>query len=747
MRFHPFKTLLFLLLLFSYGQTQAQPFIKEIQAFAYQDSIKPPAKGAILLIGSSSFTKWKDVADWFPDRRIINRGFGGSSIPDLIRYFDRIVTPYDPIQVVIYCGENDVASSTSITADTVLHRFETLHGMIRKQFPAVKISFVALKPSPVRASFLPTVKATNALIEAFCNKAGNTDYIDVFTPMLNADGSFMEELFVSDRLHMNAKGYAIWKRVMEPFLLKTAPLPVATSKPRRPNIVWLSVEDMSPRLGCYGDKTVPTPNIDRLAKEGVRFTNVFTTAGVCAPSRNAIITGRIQTSNGGHNMRTLMNTYPEKTGLPRSYSAVMPEGVKHLGEYLRAEGYYCTNNAKTDYQFEESPTFWDANGGTAHFRNRGKDQPFFAVFNCNTTHESQVWERSKRPLRVDPKNVKVPPIYPDTDSVRLDIARFYTNISEMDDWVGERMRELEADGLLENTIVMFWSDHGDGLPYVKREITDRGLRVPLVVRFPKGQQKEGAVSNRMITSLDFAPTVLSLAGIPKPANMQGKALFGIHADPVPHSYVFAARDRMDSEYDRVRSVHDGRYQYVYNFHPELPRYMNMEYRKQQTSMRDILRMKDAGKLNEVQMRWFEAKGTAEELYDVLKDPYQLNDLSKNPAFAATLERFRNVFKEWQSNVTDMGAIQEKEMIRKMWNGASAPPVTESPVFMQSGSHIGLVCNTAGASIAYKIIGKDGIVPERWEVYSGPLKLEAGARLDAVAQRIGYLKSEVVRLSL
>jgi arylsulfatase A-like enzyme len=506
----------------------------------------------------------------------------------------------------------------------------------------------------------------------------------------------------------------------------------------RPNILWLSVEDMSPHLGCYGDYTVPTPNVDRLAKEGIRYVNAFTAAGVCAPSRNAIITGRMQTSNGGHNMRTLNNTYPEQTGLPKSYSSVPPAGVRHLGEYLRAAGYYCTNNAKTDYQISESPAFWDESGNKAHYQHREKGQPFFAVFNCNTTHESQVWERSKRPLRVDPAKVKLPPYYPDTDSVRLDVARFYTNVSEMDDWVGERIRELEASGELQNTIIMFWSDHGDGLPYVKREITDRGIRVPFIIRTPDNLM--GRVDDRLVSSIDWAPTVLSLAGIVPPENMQGLALLGPYAAKQPREYVFAARDRIDSHYDRVRSVHDGRYQYLYNFHPELPYYMDLAYRRQQPSMRDILRLRDAGTLNAVQMRWFGKKGGHEELYDVKADPYQLHDLSADPAHAAVLERMRKAFRQWQSDVPDLGAIPEKELISQWWQGKGQPPVTEVPTVTYTRKYAKVRCATPGASIVYKVIGKQGVEPVRWEVYTDRIPLREGERVMAMAQRTGYLPS-------
>lgn len=515
---------------------------------------------------------------------------------------------------------------------------------------------------------------------------------------------------------------------------------------QQPNIVWISCEDMSPRLGCYGDFTVPTPNIDRLAREGIRYTNVFTCAGVCAPSRNAIATGRIQTSNGGHNMRTLFDTYPQKTGLPKQYSVVMPTGVKHFAELLRAEGYYCTNNSKTDYQFEDIPTIWDESSSKAHWKNRAPNQPFFAIFNNTGTHESQVWVKSKAPLRVSPDKVTLPPYYPDTDSVRLDVARFYTNISEMDDWVGNLIKELEEAGLYQNTIIMFWSDHGDGLPFVKREITDRGLRVPFIVK-PMGastqQAPAGEVNARLISSIDWAPTVLSLAGIKPPSYMQGKAFLGKYTVQKPHSYVFAARDRMDSEYDRVRSVHDSRYQYIYNFQPEKPKYMDIAYRKQQPSMRDILRLRDAGKLNEIQMQWFLPTKPQEELYDVKADPHQLTNLASNPQYAKELARFRKVFQDWQKSIPDLGAIPEKELVKQMWHGANHPPTTTDPVVIDKNGRISISCSTEGASIAYKIIETNSTEPKRWEVYTKPFVLPKGAKIKALAQRIGYQVSQTV----
>lgn len=201
-------------------ESKAQVFIQEVNAFAVADAKKLPPERAILLIGSSSFTYWKDVADYFPEHQFINRAFGGSSLTHQIDYIDKVVYPYRPKQILIYCGENDIAASKLVTADTVLLRFKILHGLIRKRLPDVPIAFVSIKPSPIRAEFLSTVKASNELIKLFCEQSKKTDFINVFTAMLGNDGKPMEEIFIADRLHMNAKGYQIWKKVIAPYLIK-----------------------------------------------------------------------------------------------------------------------------------------------------------------------------------------------------------------------------------------------------------------------------------------------------------------------------------------------------------------------------------------------------------------------------------------------------------------------------------------------------------------------------------------------
>src|SRR5687767_12596511 len=306
--------------------------------------------------------------------------------------------------------------------------------------------------------------------------------------------------------------------------------------PTRPNIVWISNEDMSPRLGAYGDATARTPVLDRLARESIRYTNAFTTAPVCAPSRAAIITGMYQTAIGAQHMRTTEDRVPE---LPGPYLAVPPFYVKAFPEYLRAAGYFTSNRAKTDYQFGEPFTIWDELGPKAHWRNRAdKSQPFFSVFNIAVTHESQIFPsspaRKGKTLVTDRATLEVPPYYPDTPAVREELARMYDNIADMDSHVGEILTQLEEDGLQDNTIVFYWSDHGDGVPRAKRSLYDSGLRVPLMIRWPKALRaavKPGSVRDELVSFIDLAPTVLALAGVPIPAHLHGRVLAGDRAAP------------------------------------------------------------------------------------------------------------------------------------------------------------------------------------------------------------------------
>jgi arylsulfatase A-like enzyme len=528
----------------------------------------------------------------------------------------------------------------------------------------------------------------------------------------------------------------------------------------RPNIVWISNEDMSPHLGAYGDPLARTPNLDRLAKASIRFTHAFTTAPVCAPSRAAIITGMHQNAIGAQHMRTTENRVPE---LPGPYEAVPPFYVKAFPEYLRAAGYFTSNRSKTDYQFGVPFTIWDDLGPKAHWRNRpDKSQPFFSVFNLMVTHESQAFPtspaRKGKPLVTDPAKIQVPPYYPDTALVREELARMYDNIADMDTQVGEILGQLDADGLGDNTIVFYWSDHGDGVPRAKRSLYDSGLRVPLMIRWPKtlaGGPAAGAVSDQLVSFVDLAPTVLAIAGVEIPAHLQGRVLVGPKAGPAPE-FVFAARDRMDIEYDMMRSARGARFLYIRNFEPELPYAGHIIYRNQSNIMQEWFRLQAERRLSGPAALWMRTNRPAEELYDTQADPHQIHDLSANPSHRVTLERMRQAVAAWMTRVGDQGLINEAEMIQRMWPGGVQPETarpyfvarrsTETParpetMTLSEAAEVAIYVPTQGASIGYTT--DEGPSP-RWRLYTGPILVDRPMTLRAKAIRYGYKESAETR---
>jgi len=308
------------------------------------------------------------------------------------------------------------------------------------------------------------------------------------------------------------------------------------------NILWIVAEDLSPIIPSFGDSTVLTPNLSRLAKEGVCYDRVFSPSGVCAPSRAAIATGMYPTHIGANHMRTgpwftgisdeFIKAYAERAMPPgiTPYQAIPSAEVKMMSEYLRGKGYYCSNNSKEDYQFMRGTMAWDESSNNAHWRNRKDDQPFFSVFNINVTHESQIWAKAQDSLWVpEDLDAPVPPYLPTTDSALIDVRRMYSNIKEMDQKVGKIMSDLEEDGLLDNTIIFWYTDHGGPLPRQKRLTYDSGLHVPMIVRHPD-ERLAGTRDGRLVSFIDFAPTVLSITGMAPPEHMDGKAFLGAYEE-------------------------------------------------------------------------------------------------------------------------------------------------------------------------------------------------------------------------
>jgi arylsulfatase A-like enzyme len=522
--------------------------------------------------------------------------------------------------------------------------------------------------------------------------------------------------------------------------------------PKRPNILWVSFEDTNPFYGCYGDPVARTPNVDRLAAEGCRWSNTFSTTGVCAPSRSAVITGMYPISIGTMHMRTA-HTHPQAPELPTPYSAVIPHYVRCFTEYLRAAGYYCTNNVKTDYQFDPPLTAWDDLSSTAHWSNRpDPNQPFFAVFNPTRTHESGMWPERTPEVAFDPADMRLPPYFPDTPKVREAIARMYTNIEHNDRYLGELLDQLEEDGLAQNTIVFHWSDHGP-LPRGKRWPYDSGIHVPMIVRWP-GHLEPDSVSGQLLSTIDLGPTVLSLAGVGIPRHMQGHAFLGPQAVP-PRDYVYASRDRYDESYDMIRAARDVRYKYIRHYRPELSYLLWIPYRNRHPILQEMWRLHMAGKLKGPQTLMFQPR-PVEELYDTQTDPFEIHNLAADPAYAPELERLRAALDAWIAKVGDMGALPESEMVRQ-WYPDGVQPQTAAPVFVpicedspgiepatDGGTYVApllvqLYCATQGASVAYTFEESDD---PHWLLYTEPLRLPVGqTTIRTRAIRIGYKESE------
>ena len=450
------------------------------------------------------------------------------------------------------------------------------------------------------------------------------------------------------------------------------------SRPR-PNILWVSCEDISPHLGCYGYERARTTNLDRLASEGTRYTHAFTVHGVCAPSRSGIITGMYPSTIGTTYMRC---------------RAQLPEHIRCFPEYLREAGYYCSNNSKTDYQFHPPESAWDESSNKAHW-NKGPDgQPFFSVFNLGMTHESQYRTRGeeyeKKIRRLTPEDrqdpdalTTVPPYYADTPETRLDWAHYYELVTVMDYRAGEILAELEESGLADDTIVFFWSDHGVGLPRAKRNLYDSGTRVPLMARIPEkyrvgGQGEPDSVDNQLINLIDLGPTILNLSGVAVPEHMQGQPFLGPDL-PTPREYIFGARDRIDERYDCVRTVRDRRYRYIRNYESYRPHYPWISYAERTPTRKELRRMRHKPELPDVAKQFTMPWRSAEELYDTEADPHEIRNLAQpreyahpyaapdlvdSPEHTSALKRLRRVHEKWMRDTRDLGLIPEALVVER-----------------------------------------------------------------------------------
>ena len=443
-------------------------------------------------------------------------------------------------------------------------------------------------------------------------------------------------------------------------LLATISFPAIANTP---NILWITAEDMSPTLGCYGDDYAITPHIDQLATEAVVYDNAFATSPVCSPSRSCIINGLPASSQGTQQMRS---AFP------------IPGYMKGFPSLLRSAGYYTTNNVKTDYNSANWETIiaasWDESSATAHWRGRTDDQPFFSVFNLMTSHQSRsmVWPYQQFVSEVQsrlpadeihhPEMAPVPPYYPDTPIVRKTLARFYDCVTVMDKEVGAILRQLEEDGLAEDTIVFFYSDHGSGLPRHKRALLDSGMKIPLIIRFPEKYRRlapsdPGTRTDRLVSFDDFGPTVLSLTAAEIPAYMEGNPFLGPAAGPA-RGYVYGHRDRVDEVHDLARSVRDKRYLYIRNYMPHLGYNQPTAWPDLGEIRHEIYAQAASGQMTAPQKHFAGPSRPPEELYDCQADPRNLENLAGSSHHNSVLERMRAQLGARLMDSRDLGFLPE-----------------------------------------------------------------------------------------
>jgi arylsulfatase A-like enzyme len=417
-----------------------------------------------------------------------------------------------------------------------------------------------------------------------------------------------------------------------------------------PNILWITSEDHGPHLGCYGDRFATTPNVDGLATKGILYTHAWSCAPVCAPARTTLISGMYATSTGSEHMRSMVP---------------FPSGKQMFPQLLRAAGYYCTNNAKEDYNLTQPGQVWDDSSRNAHWKDRAAGQPFFAVFNSEKSHESRIRARPHEAIH-DPAKVRVPDYHPDTPEVRQDWAQYYDCVSAADADAGRRLAELDAAGLSEDTVVFYFADHGSGMPRNKRWPYNSGLHVPLVIYIPaKFRDLRPAEDNllgrcdRLVSFVDFAPTVLSLAGIKPPDWLQGHAFLGRYA-AAPQPFVYGFRGRMDERYDMVRSVTDGRYVYVRNYMPHKIYGQHVSYMFQTPTTQVWHRLHREARLSAAQDVFWNAK-PPEELYDLQSDLDEVHNLAASATHESLVARFRQAQRDCVLRMRDVGFLPEGEI--------------------------------------------------------------------------------------
>mgnify|MGYP001160932250 FL=1 len=543
---------------------------------------------------------------------------------------------------------------------------------------------------------------------------------------------------------------SLWRLIVPIAFILSVPTEIFASPSKRPNILLIMAEDMSHRVGAFGDPVAITPNLDELASRSLLYPNTFTTAGVCSPSRAAQILGRHQISTGTQHMRA-------KAFKESSYRSVPPPNIKAYPELLRRAGYHTFVMNKLDYQFSDvfvksGPfSIWDYEGSNEYWNGRSNGQPFFGFVTYYETHESKIFPKAVEKnnasrdydRRVLPNEVTVPPYYPDHPIIRNDLANHYNNIQEMDRLVGALLDRLDRDGLADDTIVIWTTDHGDGLPRAKRELYDSGIRVPLIVHWPDKYKPESfsstGVDNRLVSFVDIGPSVLAMAGVEAPSYMQGSAQLALTGTP-EREYIYASKDRLDEFNFRERAIRSKQFKYIKNLMPNKPGATHLKYRDQMPMMMEMWRQFESNTLNESQSAWFKDR-PEDELYDVINDPYEVKNLAYNPQYASALSQLKQDLGGWRQSMKDYSDIPELEMAQNFWPNGKRPRTAPPLLEVRDTNIVKINPAQEHDSVDYRINGG------KWKLYSEPFISEGASTIEARAVRYGWAASKKVRLKL
>jgi uncharacterized sulfatase len=425
---------------------------------------------------------------------------------------------------------------------------------------------------------------------------------------------------------------------------------ILTNAQQKPNIVWIIADDLGPDLKCFGNNNVLTPNLDKLASEGIRFTQVHSVTPVCSPSRSSLMTGMYPVSINCHQHRTL-----NKVSLTAD---IIP-----ITEYFRKAGYYVSNGdatkpgvrGKTDYNFQFSPKeLFDG----SDWIKRKVGQPFFAQMQIHFPHRPFLKDDTHP---VNRENISIPPVYPEHPLTREDWALYLESVQHVDQYVGKVIERLNAEGLLQNTIVMFFGDQGRPMVRAKQFLYDEGTLTPMIIRFPD-QKRAGEQVGDLISNVDIPATSLALAGISLPKYMQGLNIFS----GKKREYVFCTRDRMDETIDKIRSVRSKRFKYILNYYPDRP---YTQFNTYKTTMYPVLSLMKVmfikGELSPEQAVFMKPDKTKEEFYDLIKDPFEMHNLAADPEYAAQLALHRKVLEKWITE-NDKGTYPESREETDYW---------------------------------------------------------------------------------